>query len=336
VNPSPDSKYANVKNAHIVPRMYLANWAVDEKIGVRLVRERRTLIQSIEKVGTRRQYYKRQRPDGTEIHDVEWTLAEIEGTAAPVLNSLEDEWPLDSETKLKLATLLAVQLLRGPRWRGVWEDGTRRFLDEYPDPPDASPEQLEEDEQWLLGDTNRLIHMLSMTPTMATALVSMHWTLLGFPADVIATSDHPVVLWPGLGGRRPEASPLTAGVLECGEIRLPLSPRLALLMTWIDAFDDEGSRVLATRDHARNLNAFTIANADRQWFHLPKTSPPVGSGSFLPLSVELVPGYTAEVAARSERRSMASAAIQPKIGRDLTDQEVTVVRVSRNAPSAQK
>jgi hypothetical protein len=33
---------------------------------------------------------------------------------------------------------------------------------------------------------------------------------------------------------------------------------------------------------------------------------------------------------------MASAAIQPKIGRDLTDQEVTVVRVSRNAPSAQK
>jgi hypothetical protein len=100
--------------------------------------------------------------------------------------------------------------------------------------------------------------------------------------------------------------------------------------TWTDTPDDERTRVRATRDHARNLNAFTVANADRQWFHLPDTSPPVGSGSFLPLSAQLLHGYTPEAAARSQRRAATSAEIQPKIGRDLSDQEVTIVKVSRD------
>jgi hypothetical protein len=216
------------------------------------------------------------------------------------------------------------------RWKGEWLEGTHRFLDEYPDMPGVPPEELQRENESLLGDTSRLIHMLSMTPTMATALVSMHWTLLEFEADGVATSDHPLVVWPGLSARRPEASSLTVGVLGCGEIRFPLSPRRALLMTWTDTPDDERTRVRATRDHARNLNAFTVANADRQWFHLPDTSPPVGSGSFLPLSAQLLHGYTPEAAARSQRRAATSAEIQPKISRDLSDQEVTIVKVSRD------
>jgi hypothetical protein len=324
--------YPKVKKAHIVPRMYLASWAVDGKISVRLVREGQRLIQPIENVGIRRRFYRRQRPDGTEIDDVEWTLSEIEKNAAPVLASLEDDWPLGREAKLGLATLLAVQLLRGPRWKGEWLEGTHRFLEEYPDPPEVPPEELQREREKLLGDTTRLIHMLSMAPTMATVLVSMHWTLLEFGADVIATSDHPLVTWPGLSARGPEASPFSVGVLECGEIRFPLSPRRALLMTWTDTPDDERTRVRSMRHHARNLNAFTVSNADRQWFHVPDTSPPVGSGSFLPLSSELLHGYTREAAAKSQRRAATSAEVHAKIGRDVSDQEVTIVEVSRNPP----
>jgi hypothetical protein len=324
------TEYAEVKRAHIVPRMYLANWAVDRRIGVRLVHEGLTLVQPIENVGTRRRFYRRRRPDGTDIDDIEWTLGQIEGMAAPVLATLDDNWPLGSESKLGLATLLAVQLMRGPRWKDEWVEGTHGFLDEYSDDP---PDQLERAKEELLGDTARLTHMLSTAPTMATVLVSMHWTLLEFGADLVATSDQPLVLWPGLGARRPEVASLKVGLLECGEIRFPLSPRRALLMTWADTPDDEETRVHATRDHARNLNAFTVENADRQWFHLPDTSPPVGSGSFLPLSLQLVNGYTPEAAARSRRRAEVSKAVQPKIGRDLTDQEVTIVQISRDRPS---
>jgi hypothetical protein len=80
-------EYSNVKNAHIVPRMYLANSADGDKIAVRLVREPTDVVQSIDNVGTRRRYYHRERPDGTQINDVEWTLGEIEPRAV-------DEAPL--------------------------------------------------------------------------------------------------------------------------------------------------------------------------------------------------------------------------------------------------
>jgi hypothetical protein len=46
-------------------------------------------------------------------------------------------------------------------------------------------------------------------------------------------------------------------------------------MTWSDLPDDENVRLRGTRDHAANLNAFTVASADRQWVYRPGTSPPI-------------------------------------------------------------
>src|SRR5688500_20301906 len=54
-----------------------------------------------------------------------------------------------------------------------------------------------------------------------------------------------------------------------------------------------GFRVRGSRHHAAHANAFTVAETDGQWFHLPGTSPPVGAGRLLPLSAELVSGYGA-------------------------------------------
>jgi hypothetical protein len=100
-------------------------------------------------------------------------------------------------------------------------------------------------------------------------------------------------------------------------------------MTWADKADDERTAVRGSRHHASNLNAFTVASADEQWFHLPGTSPPVGSGNFLPLSTELVKRYTPRAAASSERRARVWAEVQPKLGRELEDREMTVVTMSR-------
>lgn len=51
---------------------------------------------------------------------------------------------------------------------------------------------------------------------------------------------------------------------------LPLSPKHAVLMTWSDLPDDENVRLSGTQDHAANLDAFTVASADRQWVLSPR------------------------------------------------------------------
>jgi hypothetical protein len=61
-------EYPNVKNAHIVPRTCLANWAIDRKIAVWLIPEGSRVVvlegmclddQAVENVGTRRRFYER-------------------------------------------------------------------------------------------------------------------------------------------------------------------------------------------------------------------------------------------------------------------------------------
>jgi hypothetical protein len=329
-------QYPNVKNAHIVPRTYLENWAVEGKIGVVQVREQKRLDLPVENVGTRRRFYQRERPDGTKINDVEWTLGEIESAATPLLRSFEDDWPLSGDDELRLAVLFAFQHLRTPRWKQAYERRTRSFVDEYDreNPTALSPAEVEEHNAQLLSDSHRLTQMISTGMTAASVFASMHWTLLDFSRPVVATSDHPVVLWPGVESRSPQATEITqVGVLECIEIRLPLSPTRAVLMTWSDNADDEDSRVRGTRDHAANLNAFTIESADRQWFCQPGSSTPRASGNLRPLSIGLVPGYTAVAAANSRRRQSVSEMVNKKIPRDLADREITVVSMSRQERS---
>jgi len=172
--------------------------------------------------------------------------------------------------------------------------------------------------------------MMSTAVTASAVFASMHWTLVEFDSPLVATSDHPLVLWPGVESRSPTATEITQiGVLECVDIRLPLSPTHAVLMTWSDHPDDEHARVRGSRDHGANLNAFTVASADRQWFHRPGTPPPRASGNLRPLSLELVPGYTPVAAAASGRRARVSKIANERIGRDFRDQEIEIVTVSR-------
>lgn len=322
-----------MKNAHIVPRTYLENFASDGRIGVYQVVERKTLVLSVANVGTRFRFYERERPDGTPINDIEWSLGHGEAVATPVLRAFADLWPLTNTDKHKLAMLFAYQLLRGPRFKDEYEGFTQRFIDEYKSDAKftkVDEEQMAAFDRALMGDSYRLIRMLAMGTTLTSILASMHWTLVEFRSPVVATSDHPVVLWPGgVASRSPQFTPLGVGALDCLEVRLPLSPRHAVLMTWLD---DEDSRVRGTRQHAAHFNAFTIASAERQWFHLPAATPPTTSGSLLPLSHELVPVYSASVAASSVRRAKTSQHVQEKTGRDLHDQEVAIVSVTRSEP----
>jgi hypothetical protein len=251
-----------------------------------------------------------------------------------LLRSFAEEWPLSTQEKVQLAELFGYQLLRGPRWKAEYEERTRRFVEEYDrrSTTGLPAEKIEEQNALLASDSYRLVSMFTTALTAASVLGSMHWTLVEFATPLLATSDHPVVLWPGTDSSAPRAIEVAeVGLMECLEIRLPLSPQHAVLMTWADKADDDDVRVVGKRDHAANLNAFAVANADRRWFHRPERVPPRTSGRLLPLSVQVVDGYSAVHAAHSARRRRAA---EKWIGtRQLTDRDIEVVTMSRQAPS---
>ena len=82
--------------------------------------------------------------------------------------------------------------------------------------------------------------------------------------------------------------------------------------------------------HAANLNAFTIANALKQWFHLPHSRLRVGSGSLLPLAPEILPSYNQAAAFASIRRREAQRIVLPQMGQRTLQRErqIEVARIS--------
>jgi hypothetical protein len=182
-------------------------------------------------------------------------------------------------------------------------------------------------EEYLLSKTAIFVEMLDAGKKLTRVIASLKWTLLEFKRPWLATSDHPVVLWPmGVGARQPEATPQGVGFLKTLEYRVPISSESAILMTWADGPD---TRVAAKKDDAASLNAFTVAEASPQWFHLPDLPPPVASGLLTPLSLRFLSGYGDDIAARSPRRARVQQLIGPLIGKDtLREEEIEVVYIA--------
>lgn len=329
--------YPKVDRSHIVPQTYLRNFAINDQLAMRLVGESGSKTVNVRDAAVRRAFYRRQRPDGTDIDDIEWSLSHIESAVTTLLRGLHPAWPLDLEKKASLAEFVAVQILRGPRWQ-EWHS---EFV------PSAIAEQradglpgldgvaevvagdniLSKFEKKIREPTYRYTRMLSLVPKVASILASMGWTLLTFRRPQLVTSDHPVVVWPlRCSAAKPRHLGFAAGILETLEIRIPISPTLALLMTWReeDASDPVGGKV----HHERALNAFTVAHAQRQWFHRPGVSPPLGTGRFAPIGPEVHPGYTAIAAENSPLRAEVARRMQPRLGKDF-DKGIEVVRVTR-------
>jgi hypothetical protein len=184
------------------------------------------------------------------------------------------------------------------------------------------------------SSTETLTRMLGLLDKTGSILASMHWTLVCFDKPLIATSDQPVHVWPMERSRsKPQVGRIDAGLLTALEVRLPLTPRLALLMTWLPA-EDPPEPVKGLRHHPKNINAFTVVEADRHWFYYPETRPPVGDATYLPISGDLHRGYDAQAAWRSPLRAEVSRLTQPKLGTELQkDSKIEMVRWSGETPS---
>jgi hypothetical protein len=329
-------------HSHVVPAGYLRGWAAGKQIRAHRAATPRGLRIGVRDAGVRRDFYKRLRPDGSPIYDVEWSLEQGENTALPGLKRLVGgEWPPGEDLKALVGTLFAHQLLRGPRfsnWHGHFvrqtsdaaRDGELPAAIAAASDKQVRPEVLAEQiHEQLSSDTERLSRMLSLARTATEILVSMHWSLLRFEKPCLVTSDEPVVVWPLIESRRPRANDIAAGLLDTLEVFVPLSPDLLLLATW--SIEDElPNPVPGTGAQAATANAFVIANADDSWFSHPAHAPfKPARGVRRGLSLGTVPNYSVAYAIRSPLREALSIHVAKVVGRPLSNEPLEVVSVRR-------
>src|SRR4051794_10612822 len=119
--------------------------------------------------------------------------------------------------------------------------------------------------------------------------------LSGRPAPDSLTACRPPVVRSAPFGRQGLA-PLSAL-----EVRVPIAPDAAVLMTWVDRADE--TYVPLGPRAAAELNAMTAGQADRQWMHRPCSEPDVPTGLFAPISRLVEPAYDRAAALRSARRA---------------------------------
>jgi Protein of unknown function (DUF4238) len=160
-----------------------------------------------------------------------------------------------------------------------------------------------------------MTRMLKHARIGLTFLGSMRWALVEFEQPLLASSDHPVHIWP-MSERtlRPDTT-MVAGVHESLEVKWPLSPTLALVGCWSD-LPDIVEPLPGTPQLASSLNSLVIAAAEEQWIHRPGAEPPYEAPdqAIEPWSLGLVEGYSQKAAATSRRRQAAARFAQPMLG----------------------
>jgi hypothetical protein len=281
-------------------------------------------------------FYRRERPStGTAIYDVEWSLQQAETAALPVIADLPARWPLNLDDKGKVSQFLALQHLRGAAFRQWHGDQVTAVLDDVrakpeaalrPHPGRTAADVIQELESALTSDTYRLTKMLKLVRSVGIVFASMHWSLVEFRRGHLATSDHPVVVWPISRGsnRNPCANDLGAGVLETLDVFVPIGPEHLLLMTWRDE-KSVCPPVAGEGRHLATANSFVVANAATQWFHELDVDPWMARARRPPLGPQLLKGYDVSEARASQRRAKAGELANAEARRELSNDPVQVV-----------
>lgn len=333
--------FPDVKSAHIVPRVYQRAWAVDDQVAVHVDAKADCVLMPTRRAGTRSRYYRRTRPDGESIDDIEASLSYVEDKVTEPLADLVAAEPITVERKGAVAQLLGLQMLRGPAFFEQREEMLRPLIQSL-EPGQFKPAALAAAggdivaaRQRLVGtylsSTWSLMTMLQRSMKMATLLGHMRWQILRLDRPEFAYSDHPVVIWPlGIDRSAPFGRQGLAPI-NALEIRAPISPTAAILMTWVDSSDD--GNVRAPARIAAELNAFTVSQADRQWMHRPGREPEIATGRFGPIAPSLVPSYDQASAMRSRRRATAIRFLERTKNRQYVPEVELIVEIDETSES---
>jgi len=316
--------YPTVKQGHIIPATYQRFFATSGSVMVHVPGRSDCVRVKVEDAGTRSKAYRRLRPDGTEIDDVEASLSSLECDYRPVLEQITTGNPITDRMKATLAQFFGVQMVRGPMFFRLTRAISEQTVREKVTLETVRPEALAGagGELGVLHDRAigalwdaRFLDMLTRSQKLSWVLGGMRWQVLRFPAPIVAYCDQPVVVWP-LGVERIGARPTqpTLGPLNALEIRVPLAPDLLLLMTWEDA-DDLATPRPAPSSFAADTNSLVIAQADKQWMHRPGAEPPISTGTLTPISRALNPLNGPAQATLSIRRATVAKELDRVVDR---------------------
>lgn len=333
--------YEPVKKGHIVPQVYQRNFAIDEKVAVHVDGSATHVTMSIRDAGTRARFYRRVRPkSGEEIDDIEASISYIETAVQPVFADLLAGLPLTMDRKGVLAQFFGLQMVRGPAFFEQRRDQINAVVTGMK-ASDFKPKALrklggnlqvakQEVRAAYLSSTQQMTTMITTSYRIGSVIGSMRWELIRFDRPLLAYSDHPVVVWPAdeLSLTKPFDTPRLAP-LSAYEVLVPVSPQLAVAMTWLD-LPDSTTATSGDEAIAGTVNALVIGQADRQWMHQLPDEPPVASGRLVPVSQQLGGAYSVAQARDSTRRAHADRYIRKTRDKKfLTSIEIAQVKLGR-------
>jgi hypothetical protein len=318
-------------NNHIATKSYLKGWAAPETRN-RVARVMlddplsRSELKHPKRVGARENFFG---ADPDVRRQTEERFSRFESKGIEALRRLEDSWPPEGDNRSDVACLVGIHIVLNPafiaRTTLLSDAEVQRKMTAY--------RETMTEEQIGVMLTNfqtiefKIKYMLSLVLKQASLLAAMHWTVVEFTEPLLATSDQPVSVVPILedgATAEVEAFPQT-GFLGTHEIRFPIDPRRALLMTWIEGFDTERA-VRASDDIAAEMNRTTIAQADREWFHHPSRRATrlkqndLGDRFCRPVAQQLARGYTPEAARNSGRRRTAEKTLEEMIEGEVSNE----------------
>jgi hypothetical protein len=319
---------------HLATKAYLAGWASEGLLRPMHTRFGAQKSRSPAAVAWRRDWWGAGNPDLNRV--CEDACGRLESVVPELLTEVEDRWPLELEDRAVLAQFVVLHIVRTQAFAdwfiGARENSLETFRDRF-----TVPEGFERFREEMRSDKRRALKILRMINKLGTLIASMHWTLIRFDEPVLITSDQPTCPVPLLepGAVAPVAATPETGWIDTVEVRFPLTPRLALLGTWWMA--GHGAPVDGTWAHAVNLNGAVRAQAHTQWFHSLDRAPALPAAisrepmtQFEPISPEIIPGYSMQVARESDLRERAKVEGE-KLIESQDDSTLTVITAQRRA-----
>jgi Protein of unknown function (DUF4238) len=263
---------------HYVPQFYLKRFANQK----RELRAFRRTTHELSKVTVRRAaseigFYDVEGADGVPHDLIEKLLGErMENFAAMAFQRLEKSWPPSDEDRDLLAVFMAVQLVRTPEHRFVWDEiadiGAKlqlRGVQLGSDRPDERTPDLSDIDLGKIQITTNPGYMWAMLLDMAVNQMApmlaydFVWHLFESHKRVLATSDRPVLYWVH------KPSPLRGvGLATADEVYMPVDSRRLLGLSREP--DLPSSSFPLARMHARQMNRHLLAHSYEWVYHDPR------------------------------------------------------------------
>lgn len=286
---------------HVVPRFYLDGFARQRQIGVVQLPGDTRFLQNVSDATVQNHFYTvADHPDGPDVF--ERAMGRVEAEAATVLRKVldEDVWPLPGDDRETLATLITLQVLRGPTQRQQMRQtalAAARLLVDTTTPQRLQKLAAENGEQLSAEDAARQLEDLRaagaidvmvsaashigqieyLLPRLIRYITGRPWTLIRFARRGLITSDSPVSLVPDPS----VPAHMRMGLMTARGFTFPLNRRTALMMSSPEPFINAGrhvdevaagvfdlSRPGSTRQE-RAINLSTALGARERIYHHP-------------------------------------------------------------------